>query len=195
MLIAFHILWIVNVIIVFRCRQLSFKSARTIAASYYRGAHGIIVAFDVTAARLKLCLNFSELIKWLTFEKWHCAYFAHICHTVQSVAVSGPVCGAFTIRNIINISSSKWISGPGILQECPAMDARDWQICSSYCEQDAGGHENRSCVETGCASINGFGHGFHAGHRSPGIFCLASLLSMFCLPRCQRKKHGSWRTS
>ena len=126
MLIAFHILWIVNVIIVFRCSQLSFKSARTIAASYYRGAHGIIVAFDVTAARLKLCLNFSELIKWLTFEKWHCAYFAHICHTVQSVAVSGPVCGAFTIRNIINISSSKWISGPGILQECPAMDARDW---------------------------------------------------------------------
>ena len=101
MLVSFHILWIVNVIIVFRCRQLSFKSARTIAASYYRGAHGIIVAFDVTAARLKLCLNVSELIKWLTFEKWHCPYFAYICHTVQSVAVSGPVCGAFTIPNVI----------------------------------------------------------------------------------------------
>lgn len=164
MLVSFHILWIVNVIIVFRCRQLSFKSARTIAASYYRGAHGIIVAFDVTAARLKLCLNFSELIKWLTFEKWHSAYFAYVCHTVQSVAEVAQ-CVAYSRYEISsNISSSEWISGPGILQECPAMDARDWQICSSYCEQDAGGHENRSCVETGCASINGFRQGFHAAN-------------------------------
>ena len=94
MLVTLHVLWIV-VIIVFRCRQLSFISARTIAASYYRGAHGIIVAFDVTAARLKLCLNFSELIKWLKFD--------HVCIYLPCAirGRSGPVCGTFTIPNII----------------------------------------------------------------------------------------------